>query len=74
MKDGFMVADRWECVSDDMAEILRKKTGAERLAIAHGLWRSARNLIVYCLRQENPDWTDEEIERETARRMSHGAV
>ncbi|GAB4135169.1 MAG: hypothetical protein Tsb009_01170 [Planctomycetaceae bacterium] len=56
-----------------MAEVLRQKTGAERLAIANRMWCSAREMIRHHLRQEHPDWTDEEIQRETARRMSHGA-
>jgi hypothetical protein len=63
-----------EVVDEAMAHILREKTEAQRLAIGNGLWVYARNLLRSILRQENPDWTDEQIQRETARRLSHGAV
>ena len=63
-----------EMMDDAMADVLRAKTPAERLAIANGMWRSASKMIEAILRAEQPDWTDEEIRREVARRMSHGAV
>jgi hypothetical protein len=57
-----------------MIAILRQKTPTERLAIAFGLWRSARRMIDTNLRAEHPDWSEEQIVREVARRMSHGTV
>lgn len=57
-----------------MAEVLRQKTGAERLAIAHRLWRFAYQLVSQSVRNQNLDWTDEEVRVEVARRMSHGAI
>jgi Rv0078B-related antitoxin len=63
-----------EMMDDAMAEVLRAKSPAERLAIANGMWRSASRMIEAILRAEQPDWTDDEIRREVARRMSHGAV
>ena len=65
---------RFEMVDDAMAEILRRKTEAERLAITFGMARFARQLIQANLETERPDWTPEQIQRETARRISHGAV
>ena len=67
-------ADRLEVVDDDMADVLRLKSPAERLAIANGMWKSAQRMIRLVLRTENPNWSDERIEQETARRLSHGAV
>lgn len=64
----------WECVDESMAEVLRNKTEAERLAIANGMWRSARRMIEHQIRSAHPEWTPAEIQRETARRLSHGAV
>jgi hypothetical protein len=61
-------------MDDCMVPILRAKTPTERLAIAHGMWRFARDMIASVLRGEHPDWTDEQIQREVARRISHGAV
>lgn len=63
-----------EVVDETMARVLRDKTEAQRLAIANNLWVYARDLLRSVLRQEHPDWTDEQIQREAARRLSHGAV
>jgi hypothetical protein len=65
---------RWECVTDEMAEVLRQKTGAERLAIADGMWRTAYKLVTQSVRNQHPTWTEDDVRREVARRMSHGAV
>lgn len=49
-------------------------TPAERLQQAFGMWDVAKNMIRGVLRQEHPDWTEEQILREAARRLSHGAT
>jgi hypothetical protein len=43
-------------VEPDMAEILRGKTETERLAIAWGMWRSARAMLANLQRTEHQDW------------------
>ena len=63
-----------DIVDDDMADVFRQKSEYERLSIAHGMWRHARNMIHSILRSENPDWGELEIQQETARRLSHGAA
>lgn len=63
-----------EVVDDAMARIYASKTGAERLAIAHGMFRSASSMLRSHLRSEHPDWSEQKIGRETVRRLSHGAV
>jgi hypothetical protein len=63
-----------EVVDDDMARVLRSKTGAERLKIAFGMFTSARRMLLSHLGASHPDWSQAEILRETARRLSHGAV
>jgi hypothetical protein len=65
---------RIEVVDDAMAEVLRKKSAAERLAIGHRLWAFARDMIDQVVRSEHPEWTEAETRREVARRLSHGAV
>lgn len=65
---------RYEMVDDQMAEILRRMTEQERLAVAGRMWRSARTAIRHIVASENPDWSPSEVEREVGRRMSHGAV
>ncbi len=62
-----------EVLDDRMAEILRRKTPAERLAIAFGMWRFARDTIRRNVALRNPEWSEAEVAREVARRMSHGA-
>ena len=57
-----------------MVELLRRMTTAERLAAANRMWVSARKAIYHILSAEHPNWTAEQIQQETARRMSHGAV
>ena len=65
---------RIEVVDDDMARILRAKTGAERLKIANDMFVAARRMIASHLAAEHPDWDEERIQRETSRRISHGAI
>ncbi|HEV7669440.1 MAG TPA: hypothetical protein VGS22_13025 [Thermoanaerobaculia bacterium] len=65
---------RLEILDDDMARILRAKTGAERLKIASDMFASARRMLASHLASEHPDWDEERIQRETSRRISHGAV
>lgn len=63
-----------DVVDDAMARIYAAKSGAERLAIAGRMFRSAREMLLAHLRAEHPEWSDERIRRESARRLSHGAV
>ena len=65
---------QFEIVDDDVAAILRTKTETERLEIAFSMWRFARDMIAGNLKAEHPDWSPEELQRQVARRMSHGAV
>ncbi|MGQ0812265.1 MAG: hypothetical protein ACT4OO_13725 [Nitrospiraceae bacterium] len=65
---------RIEVIDDAMAEVLRGKTPAERLAIGFGLWRSARTLLRGQLVSLHPEWNAVQVDSEVARRLSHGAV
>lgn len=62
-----------ERMDPEMVEVLRRKSGAERLAIAFGMFRSARRMIASQLRSEHPDWDEEAVEREVARRIAGGS-
>lgn len=62
-----------ELLSDDMAAVLRSKSPAERLAISFRMWRFARDLIERTARAEHPEWSEPELQRHVAGRMSHGA-
>jgi len=65
---------RDEILDDTMAEVFRAKSPAERLAIANGMWRSARRMILANLQREHGDWPLKELTAETAKRMSHGGI
>ena len=74
--DARMVIDprNIEVMDDDMAEVFRAMTGAQRLKIASDLFRSARTMIASHLAAEHPDWDPQRLQEEVARRLSHGAV
>jgi hypothetical protein len=69
-----MTTMRFDVMDDEMAEILRSKTGAQRLAIANGMYASARRMLLSHLRTEHADWDDQRLRLEAARRLSHGAI
>jgi len=62
-----------EVMDDAMADVLRQKTEAERLAIAFRMWAFARDMIARQVRSDSPDLPEPEVQRLVARRMSHGA-
>jgi hypothetical protein len=62
-----------EVIDDEMARVLRAKTGAERLRIASGMYAAARRMLSSSLAAEHPDWDPRRVIEETARRLSHGA-
>lgn len=65
---------RIEVIDEETAAILRAKTGVERLAMANDMYLAARRMIAGYLAAEHPGWDDEQIQRETSRRISHGLV
>ena len=63
---------RFEVVDDDVAEILRRKTPAERIQMALDANRLVRLRIEGHLRTVHPDWDASQIQAEIARRMLLG--
>jgi hypothetical protein len=63
-----------ELMDEEMAKVIRAKSGPERLRIASAMYASARRMLLSHLRSEHADWTEERIQREASRRLSHGAV
>ncbi len=60
-------------VDEEMAAVLRGKTGVERLRIAWGLRESAQRMLASYLKSEHPDWSEEQVLAEVARRLSQAA-
>lgn len=65
-------ASRIEVVEKEMVRVLRGKSGPERLRIAHGMWSLTRDRLTAYIRYRHPDWEDERIAREVARRLGGG--
>jgi hypothetical protein len=63
-----------EVVDDVMAGILRNKTPAERIHIGFEMWISAQKMLLSHLSTTYPHWSNERLNREVARRLSHGTV
>jgi hypothetical protein len=63
---------RIEFPDDAMVEILRRKTPAERLAIAFQCNRMMRLRLAGHFQTRHPDWTAEQINRAVATRMLDG--
>ncbi|MGH7242399.1 MAG: hypothetical protein ACREJD_03155 [Phycisphaerales bacterium] len=64
---------RIEVIDDKTAEILRAKTGAERLSIASDMGASVRAMLEAHLRSLHSTWTNEQVHAEMMRRLSSAA-
>jgi hypothetical protein len=66
--------EQMEMVDDAMAEVLRRKTPAERIKIGFEIWSSAYKMLLSHLKTSHPEWTPEMVSQEAARRISLGSV
>jgi hypothetical protein len=66
-------AGQIEVVDEAVAEILRRKTPAERVAMISAANRLARQIVEGGVRTRYPKWTDEEVRVEVLRRLALGA-
>ena len=62
-----------EVVDDAVADVLRRKTPAQRVEMMRAANRTMRLLIAGHVRTRHPDWTDDAVAAEVARRMLRGA-
>jgi hypothetical protein len=63
-----------EVMDEQMAAILKRKSPAERISIGFEIWLSAQRMLKASLETTHRNWSQEQIDKETARRLSHGAV
>ncbi len=63
---------RIEVLDDAIVELLRRKTPAERVAMAFDAERTMRLLLESHLRSRHPDWDEDGIAKEIARRRNLG--
>jgi hypothetical protein len=61
-----------EVIDDAMADVLRRKTGTQRLQIVDALYRAAWKLIEANIRANHADWDDARVRRAVAARISGG--
>ena len=59
-----------EVVDEAVAEVLRRRTPAQRVAMISAADRTMRLLLEAHMRSMNPNWNKRQIRREIARRMS----
>jgi hypothetical protein len=62
-----------DIVDDRTVEVLRRRGPVGRLEMAFGMWRSAREIITAILVSQHPDWSEDDVSAEVARRLSHEA-
>ena len=63
-----------EVVDEDVARILRGKQTWERAEMVFAAYRTGRLIVEASVRRQHPDWPDDAVAREVARRMSRGAT
>ena len=61
-----------EVMEEAMAEVYRRMDSAQRLAVAHGMWRYTRQRLEAAVRWQHPDWDDPAVSREVSRRLLNG--
>jgi hypothetical protein len=66
-------AGQIEVVDEAIAQVLREKTPTERIEMVLAANRTMRLVIEGSLRSRHPDWNNDQIKKEVARRMSGGA-
>lgn len=68
-----LIARNIEWADKTSIEIFRRMTGEQKRRAASQMFRAARSRLMAHLRHQNPDWTDEQVSREAARRISRGS-
>lgn len=61
-----------EVIDDQLAEVLRSKTPAERVQMIGAANRTARLLAAAGVRYQHPEWNDVQIQAEIIRRVTGG--
>lgn len=60
---------RIDAVDEVVAAALRRKTPGERAMLAFEANRAVRAFVQGAIQTDHPDWTDQQVRREIARRM-----
>jgi hypothetical protein len=65
---------RIEVVDDAIAEILRQKSGEEKIRMVASGWTLLRAMHTFQVRNAHPNWAEEAIFAEVSRRMANGST
>jgi hypothetical protein len=63
--------ERMEIVDPAMVAVMQKMTPAEKYSAVNAMWCSAHDMIRNLLEAEHPEWSQEQMNQEMARRMLH---
>jgi hypothetical protein len=74
MEEKKLVERNIEVLDDLMVKVLKDKTPQERIMITFNMWSSARRQLTNFLHSLHSEWSEEEIQQEVAKRLSHGIV
>ena len=70
---GFRLDDgQIEVVDQAVADMMRLKSPAEKVALVGAAHRMAKRLLAAGIRRNHADWTEEQIQAEVCRRLLHG--
>ena len=67
-----MLPRGFEVVDDAMAEVLRAKSPAEKVAMICAANRTARSLAAAGVRYSHPEWNEDQIQLEVIKRVCGG--
>jgi hypothetical protein len=70
----YRIPERVEMVDDAIADILRRKSIAEKLRMVAGGWTLLRAMHASQVRRAHPDWDERRVRTETSHRMSNGST
>ena len=59
--------EKIEMIDDEMARVIRAKSGAQRLRMASRMYENVRQMLLAHLRSQHADWSDQQLVRESAR-------
>jgi hypothetical protein len=63
-----------EVVDDLVADVLRRKSGAEKIRMVASGWTLLRAMHAVQVRHAHPDWMDEQVRVEVNQRMADGST
>ncbi len=61
-----------EVIDDKIAEIIKTKSGPDRLKMVWDAWAFFEKRIRVYLKNIHPEWTEEQIRKEIVKRVTHG--